>query len=253
MFPAEMRGGRIKDKFEREVVCELTDEAYAAAVESLTARSGKIKAPKQLEVLDIMRKHKCLTTGELEAMSRSSVSARDALVKKGALSIHRVETLRNPRKTIPTEEEFALSEDQESAVSAITGDKGKYLLHGVTGSGKTEVYIRIVQDCLAKGESAIVLVPEISLTPQLVAMFERRIKQPIAVYHSTLSAGERYDEWKRMVMGSAKVVIGARSAVFAPLRDIGVIIIDEEHETSYKSDIHPKYTAHEVARDAGQY
>ena len=118
----------------------------------------------------------------------------------------------------------------------------------MTGSGKTEVYIRIVRSCLERGKTAIVLVPEISLTPQLVGMFERRIGEEIAVYHSTLSAGERYDEWKRMVSGRARVVVGARSAVFAPLRDIGAIIIDEEHETSYRSDTHPRYTAHEIAR-----
>ena len=181
-------------------------------------------------------------------MVQKSASARDALIKKGALTIHKIETLRNPRRTAEIEDAFELTDDQRNAVRTISGANGKYLLHGVTGSGKTEVYIRIVQDCLKKGQTAIVLVPEISLTPQLVAMFERRIGQHIAVYHSTLTPGERYDEWKRMVLGRARVVIGARSAIFAPLKNIGVVIIDEEHETSYKSDIHPRYTAHEVAR-----
>lgn len=248
MFPAEMRGGRVKDKFEREIVYSLTDKEYEEVVQLLKTNTGKIKAPKQLEVLDIMRKYKQIKTNELESMLPSSSSARNALVDKGALSIHKIETLRNPRKVAKIEKDFVLSLDQKYAVETITSAKGKYLLHGVTGSGKTEVYIRIVQDCLIRGQSAIVLVPEISLTPQLVEMFERRIGQDIAVYHSTLSAGERYDEWKRMITGKARVVIGARSAVFAPLKNIGVIIIDEEHETSYKSDIHPKYTAHEIAR-----
>ena len=113
-----------------------------------------------------------------------------------------------------------MTEDQNKAINTITAKQGKYLLHGVTGSGKTEVYIKIVRHFLAQGRSAIVLVPEISLTPQLVSMFERRIGSEIAVYHSTLTPGERYDEWKRMILGKARVVIGARSAVFctAPRR-----------------------------------
>lgn len=248
MFPAEMRGGRVKDKFEREVVFLLSEEEYKKAAVSFLTEAGKIKAPKQFEVLRIMHEHKRLNTKELEAMLTESGSARDALVKKGYLSIEQINAFRSPRKAQETEQEFVLSSDQLNAYNTISSEKGKYLLHGVTGSGKTEVYIKLVQDCLKRGESAIVLVPEISLTPQLVSMFERRIGEHIAVYHSTLSAGERYDEWKRMVLGESRVVIGARSAVFAPLRNVGVIIIDEEHETSYRSDIHPRYTAHEIAR-----
>lgn len=248
MFPAQMRGGRVGDKFEREIIFALTDEAYHEAIESLKTSSGKIKAPKQMQVLNVLRQHKQLKTKKLERLVPGSASARDTLLKKGWLQSRQVETLRNPRKTAEIQKDFELSEEQENAVKTITQASGKYLLHGVTGSGKTEVYIHIVKHCLRQGKSAIVLVPEISLTPQLLAMFERRIGQDIAVYHSTLSPGERYDEWKRMVRGKARVVIGARSAIFAPLKDVGVIIIDEEHETSYKSDIHPKYTAHEVAR-----
>lgn len=248
MFPAEMRGGRIGDKLERELVFSLSDERYNDAVRSLTTADGKPKAPKQLEVLSAMRTYGTLKTAALEEVVPGSASARDALVKKGLLESRTVETLRHPRKTAQREEDFDLTEDQLGAANTILSETGKYLLHGVTGSGKTEVYIHIVRDCLKRGRSAIVLVPEISLTPQLVSMFERRIGQEIAVYHSTLTAGERYDEWKRMATGRAKVVIGARSAVFAPLKDVGVIIIDEEHESSYKSDMHPKYTAHEVAR-----
>lgn len=248
MFPAEMRGGRIGDKLERELVFCLGDAAFEEAVNSLKTADGRPKAPKQLEILKTMRNYGVLKTAALEELIPGSASSRDALVKKGLLELRTVETLRNPRKTAEREEDFTLTDDQLNAANTILSGSGKYLLHGVTGSGKTEVYIHIVRDCLKRGKSAIVLVPEISLTPQLVAMFERRIGQEIAVYHSTLTAGERYDEWKRMATGHAKVVIGARSAIFAPLKDIGVIIIDEEHESSYKSDMHPKYTAHEVAR-----
>ncbi len=248
MFPSQMRGGRVKELTEREVRYKLSDLEYEDAVKKLHYKDGRPKAPKQLSILKYMKDKGKVRTTKLEQAFPGSASARDALVKKGLLSVQTLEIYRSPQKTNILLDSFELSEEQKSAISAIQAEKGKYLLRGVTGSGKTEVYISIVNDCLQKGKSAIVLVPEISLTPQLVAMFMRRIGGSIAVYHSTLSPGERYDEWKRMAVGDAKVVIGARSAVFAPLRNIGVIIIDEEHETSYKSDMHPKYTAHEIAR-----
>ncbi len=248
MFPSQMRGGKVGDKHEREYVYNLSEEEYYEFATSLLTKDGKIKAPKQLEVLNALRENGRLKVNELSDLVKNNTSARTALEEKGAISVEIVEAFRSPRKEVLLEEEFDLTEDQNNAINTITAKQGKYLLHGVTGSGKTEVYIKVVRHFLAQGRSAIVLVPEISLTPQLVSMFERRIGSEIAVYHSTLTSGERYDEWKRMVLGKAKVVIGARSAIFAPLHDVGVIIIDEEHETSYKSDIHPKYTAHEVAR-----
>ncbi len=248
MFPAEMRGGRVRDRFEKEYTLLLDDEAFETFIASMKTADGKVKAPKQLALLEALRLRSPLKASELEQYVHDFSAAAAALEKKGAVSIGLVETLRSPQPYAQREEDFVLTEDQIAAVNAVTSAPGKFLLHGVTGSGKTEVYIAIVRHCLAHGKSAIVLVPEISLTPQLVSMFQRRIGQEIAVYHSTLTPGERYDEWKRMATGRAKVVIGARSAVFAPLRDVGVIIIDEEHETSYKSDTHPKYTAHEVAR-----
>lgn len=248
MFPAEMRGGRVRDRFEKEIELSIDGDDYDAFVSSLKTVDGKVKAPKQLHVLEALQAHGCLPAAALGRLVPDCSAAVSALAKKGAVSVSNVETLRTPRRTARREEDFELTDEQNAAVQTVTSAPGKYLLHGVTGSGKTEVYIAIVRDCLARGKSAIVLVPEISLTPQLVSMFQRRIGQDIAVYHSTLTPGERYDEWKRMATERAKVVIGARSAVFAPLRDVGVIIIDEEHESSYKSDTHPKYTAHEVAR-----
>src|SRR5690606_18987197 len=121
------------------------------------------------------------------------------------------------------------------------------LLYGVTGSGKTEVYLQSIADCLALGRQAIVLVPEISLTPQMVERFKSRFGDAVAVMHSRLSDGERYDEWRKIRHGQADVVVGARSAIFAPFAQIGLIIIDEEHETSYKQDDTPKYHARDVA------
>ena len=120
------------------------------------------------------------------------------------------------------------------------------LLHGVTGSGKTEVYLRIIAACLEQGRGAIVLVPDISLTPQTLGRFQARFGDRVAVLHSRLSDGERYDEWLRIKRGDV-IVVGARSAVFAPVPRLGVIIIDEEHEGSYKQDETPRYHAREVA------
>ena len=131
---------------------------------------------------------------------------------------------------------------------ALRRGEGKFLLCGVTGSGKTEVYIRAVREALALGKAAIVLVPEIALTPQMVSWFRARFGAGAAVLHSRLSPGERFDEWRRIRRGEARVVIGARSAVFAPCEKLGVIIIDEEHEQSYLSDKHPRYDAREVAQ-----
>jgi primosomal protein N' (replication factor Y) len=140
----------------------------------------------------------------------------------------------------------ALTEDQRGAVAALLGG-GPALLHGVTGSGKTEVYLHAVADTLARGRSAIVLVPEIGLTPQAVRRFIARFGDVVAVLHSGLSAGERHDEWLRLRTGEARVCVGPRSAVFAPLSDIGLIVIDEEHESSYKHEGDPRYDARTVA------
>ncbi|WKL02902.1 primosomal protein N' [Paenibacillus amylolyticus] len=122
-----------------------------------------------------------------------------------------------------------------------------FLLHGVTGSGKTEVYLQTIQQCIEQDRQAIVLVPEIALTPQMVERFKGRFGDQVAVMHSRLSGGERYDEWRKIREGQVKVAIGARSAVFAPFSRLGLIIMDEEHETSYKQEETPKYHARDVA------
>src|SRR5690606_10617636 len=129
-------------------------------------------------------------------------------------------------------------------------DEGRFqtfLLKGVTGSGKTEVYLQVIERALDRGKNAIVLVPEISLTPQAVSRFTARFKTEIAVLHSGLGAGERFDEWRRAQRGDVRIVVGARSAIFAPLANLGVIIVDEEHDTSYKQSEVPRYHARDVA------
>ena len=144
--------------------------------------------------------------------------------------------------------EKELTSEQEKALIKIKNSNSNiFLLKGVTGSGKTEVYMNLVKDTLSKGKSAVILVPEISLTPQMIERFKGRFGKEVAVFHSKLSDGERYDEWYRVKENKAKVVIGARSALFLPFCNLGIIIIDEEHENTYKSDQNPKYVTREVA------
>lgn len=150
-----------------------------------------------------------------------------------------------------------LNEEQEKAVYEIVSDIGQesrtYLLEGITGSGKTEVYLQVIERVLCQGKTAIVLVPEISLTPQMTNRFIARFGQKVALLHSGLSEGEKYDEWRKIQRGDAQVVVGARSAIFAPLTNIGAIIIDEEHEATYKQDSNPRYHAREVAKLRADY
>src|SRR5690606_9528965 len=122
-----------------------------------------------------------------------------------------------------------------------------FLLQGITGSGKTEVYLQAIEGALALNRTAIILVPEISLTPQTVGRFKARFAEDIAVLHSALGKGERYDEWRRAQRGEVRIVVGARSAVFAPVKDLGIIVVDEEHDTSYKQGESPRYHARDVA------
>ena len=148
----------------------------------------------------------------------------------------------------------SLGEDQRAALEPLLaalrgGEVRRALLHGVTGSGKTEVYLRVAQEALAQGRSAIVMVPEIALTPQIVARFEARFGETVAVLHSRMTPGQRYEQWRRLREGEARVCVGPRSAVFAPVSDLGLIVIDEEHDSSYKHEGDPRYDAREVAAE----
>ena len=177
-----------------------------------------------------------------------SLSSLNTLIKKNVLIEEKKEHYRvnyNNERTIRKE----LTTDQRKVVDeVISNDKSTYLLYGVTGSGKTEVYMEIIDYYLNKGKTSIVLVPEISLTPQMIDRFHKRFGDKIAAIHSGLSDGEKYDEYRRISRGEASIVIGARSAVFAPLKNIGIIIIDEEHSDSYKqSDPSPRYHARDIA------
>ena len=244
MIPAPMRGGRVREKTVRVVSLCVSGEALEQAL------AKNKRAPKRLRALEELRGGpKPLTY--LNALAPGAVNA---LRQQGVVAIDADEVLRRPYQALdgPCQPDPELTGEQRAAVGqieeALRGEGGRFLLHGVTGSGKTEVYIRAIRETLRSGRAAIVLVPEISLTPQMVDWFRARFGSDAAVLHSRLSDGERFDEWRRIRRGEARVVIGARSAVFAPVERLGIVIVDEEHESSYQSDKRPRYDARDVAR-----
>ncbi|MBE0416522.1 MAG: primosomal protein N' [Coriobacteriia bacterium] len=192
-----------------------------------------------------------VTVGELTAALGAVSPVVKRLKDAGAVRVSIRRRFRDPAvRERPALRHEVLSIGQTAALDAITaaGAGECILLHGVTGSGKTEVYLRAIEEEIAAGRSAIVLVPEISLTPQTVGRFRSRFSERIAVLHSRLSAGERLDQWDRVANGEALVAIGARSALFAPVHNLGLVVIDEEHESSYKQSSAPRYLARDVAR-----
>lgn len=204
------------------------------------------RAKKQLEVVNYLSENGGKFNNFLVSMF--GVSSVKALRDKGVLIESSVHDRCIPIKTLSREDKkVTLTSQQEKAVDTIIKKSNTYLLHGVTGSGKTEVYQRIIQLMLEKGKTAIMLVPEIALTPQMLGIFRARFGDNVAILHSGLNASERYDEWKRLRDGKANIAIGARSAIFAPLSNIGVIIIDEEHDASYQSESNPRYDTKVIA------
>ncbi|SHE56996.1 replication restart DNA helicase PriA [Thermoanaerobacter uzonensis DSM 18761] len=211
------------------------------------------RAPKQYEILQYLKNRSPIRLSELVKVLNIDYGVIRSLQNKGYIEIYEEEVLRFSVKDIERTKPLLLTEEQQRAVeevksSILTGTFDKYLLFGVTGSGKTEVYLQLIDEAIKIGKSAIVLVPEISLTPQTIERFVSRFGNRVAVIHSGLSPGERFDEWRKVKNGLVDVVVGVRNAVFAPFNNLGLIIIDEEHETTYKqSDLRPKYNAKEVA------
>ncbi|MCA1993455.1 MAG: primosomal protein N', partial [Coleofasciculus sp. S288] len=208
---------------------------------------------RQREVLDVLRRRGGdLWLTELLQICNTNSSVVKALEQKGYVVIQQREILRTATSpSVTGDRPKALTAAQAEALDVITGLDGftQVLLHGVTGSGKTEVYLQAIAPLLAKGKSALVLVPEIGLTPQLTDRFRARFGHKVCVYHSALSEGERYDTWRQMLAGEPQVAIGTRSAIFAPLPELGLIILDEEHDTSFKQDQPaPTYHARTVAQ-----
>jgi len=206
---------------------------------------------KQKHILNIVKERKLI---KKEILNKISLSSTNTLIKKDILKEIEKEEYRLDNDE-EKQEKYPLTNDQKIVVDQILNEQEKniFLLHGVTGSGKTEVYMEIIEKLKEKNKTSIVLVPEISLTPQIVNRFKKRFGRKIAILHSRLSEGEKYDEYRKISRGEVDIVIGARSAVFAPLNNIGTIIIDEEHSTSYKQESNPKYSAIDVAIERSRY
>ena len=209
------------------------------------------KNDKQKELISKLNKRDYLKK-ELEEYS----SSINTLLKNNVLDKYLKEVYRLDEEVDIINNNVELNSEQKHAVNIVKKYRNEFrpfLLFGVTGSGKTEVYMNMIDNVIKDGKSAIVLVPEISLTPQLVNNFKNRFGKSIAVLHSGLSEGEKYDEWRKIYRNEVKIVIGARSAIFAPLNNLGIIIIDEEHTTTYKQDSNPRYHAIDVALFRGKY
>ncbi|MEG2570922.1 MAG: primosomal protein N', partial [Clostridia bacterium] len=217
-------------------------------------RLKKAKAPARAKIIEYLLNNECTSVKELCYFTGASAATVAALEREGLVSISERLSFRRPKiRGLLGGAEITLNPEQEAAYNslAVKLDEGKpacSLLYGVTGSGKTPIYVKLVQKAIDLGRESIVLVPEIALTPQLVERFYGYFGDKIAILHSALSVGERFDEWKRIRSGEVSVVVGTRSAVFAPLKKIGLIVIDEEQEHTYKSSGSPRYHAREVAK-----
>ncbi len=245
-LPSKMRGGRIK-KLEKNIV--FVNPEYLEQDPNLFIKKS---AHSQMEVYEYV-------SGEDEAEqsylnTEFSAAAVRNLIARGVFLTKQVEVLRTPFSgVVHKDKEITLTADQQAAADKILSSDIPSLLFGVTGSGKTEVYLDCIERVLERGQSAIMLVPEISLTPQVMRIFRARFGDEVALLHSGLSDGERFDEWRRLLTGKAHVAVGARSAIFAPLDNIGLIVIDEEHDTSYVSESNPRYITRDVALFRAKY
>ena len=241
---------RIKDKTLNFVYLKKDIEEIEEDIENRV-----IKSEKQKRVLNFLIQNEGIQTVELEILTDTTNAVLKALEKKEYIEIVEQKVERNPfvNKEIKPTTNLKLTDEQHEAFESINkaiinNEYKEALLYGVTGSGKTEIYLQLIGEVLKKEKTAIILVPEISLTPQMVDRFIARFgENKIAVLHSKLSIGERYDQWNRIKKGDCKIVIGARSAIFAPLENLGLIVIDEEHDSSYKSETNPRYNAKELA------
>ena len=239
---------RLNDKTERIAVLTSSPE------EALEFASHRPKsAAMQKAVLELLCSVGSVSVKELCYFTGASTATVNRLEKLGYLTLMERPVLRCKEiKPAKLDGPLVLNEDQAEAFAMLNlqrkeAEPGVALLYGVTGSGKTSVYIKLIQTCLDEGKSAMLLVPEIALTPQLLATMAAYFGETVAVLHSSLSAAERYDQWKRVKTGEAKLVVGTRSAVFAPCENLGLVILDEEQEHSYKSENSPRYHAREVA------
>ena len=249
-------GHRIKEKSREFVYLKQEVEEIEQAI-----KEKKVKSEKQIRILRFLMEHDGVLVTDLECFTDTSRTIMKTLEKNGYVEIIAKEVERNPivNKNTKKSEKIQLNQQQQQAYETIKKSieeqkYEKYLLYGVTGSGKTEVYLQLIEAVIQNNRTAMMLVPEISLTPQMVQRFIARFgKERLAVLHSKLSLGERYDQWMRIKKKEANIVIGARSAVFAPIENLGMIILDEEHDSSYKSDTTPRYHVKDIAKEMKAY
>ena len=240
---------RIGDKKRRMVSLAISSEDALALLESKRRSS-----PQRYEVVQLLSTLGRASASDLSYFTGISAQTLRAMEKSGIISFSEEEELRVPQIMADEKgEPIILNDEQEKAFEQIlsltkTGKGEAVLLQGVTGSGKTQVYLRLVQEVLAQGKTAVVLVPEIVLTPQMMRKFSSYFGDSVAMLHSSLRVSERYDQWKRIRRGEVQVVLGTRSAIFAPLKNLGLIILDEEQESSYQSENPPRYHTRDIAK-----
>ncbi|NMB00986.1 MAG: primosomal protein N' [Firmicutes bacterium] len=224
-------------RYGKERVGAKTGQVVTLLVEDPELRKNAVA---QRRVVDVLKTKRQILASELITLTNTSYATLQALERQGVISLSLTRLERNVEWALVPDPEVTLTDQQRAAVDLVLtelqGERRPVLLHGVTGSGKTEVYLKVIAEVLKEGKQAIVLVPEIALTPQTLNRFATRFKQGVSVLHSGMSLGERFDQWGKIYRGEVNVVIGARSAVFAPVPNLGLIILDEEHEGTYKQE-----------------
>lgn len=240
-LPSDLRNGKVRPKFKK----------FATLNENIDINAYRLLLRKNASMQHALLNHiEDVKVDEVTFLNTNFTSgAVNKFIEDNILIISEHRSYRKPTSDDKKDKQITLNNYQAMSVEQIEAAKGEtVVLFGVTGSGKTEVYMHVIERVIKQGKTAIMLVPEISLTPQVMGNFKARFGDEVAVLHSGLSSGERYDEWERLLGGECKIAIGARSAIFAPLKNLGVIVIDEEHDSSYTSDSNPRYNTIDVAR-----
>ena len=239
-IPTQLRNGKAKPLYINFVE---TTEAFKPDEMLLNVRKN---ATKQIDLILNLKEGQLYAQSELNKKYGSNNVNK--LIENGFLRQITSAKIRSPERIAKEDKQVTLTQEQNKVVEQVLANRDKcHLLFGVTGSGKTEVYMHVISQVLKECKTAILLVPEISLTPQVLSTFTARFGDDVAILHSGLSDGERFDEWQRLRTGQARIAIGARSAIFAPLNNLGVIVLDEEHDPSYKAESNPRYQTHDVA------
>lgn len=261
-----------KNKYNIKTINDLVKQNYIDSYISLNKKSSikyieyihlenpeysniiRKNAIKQLAILDYLFENGTTEKSKLLNETKSTNSTLKTLEDKKLIKVEKKDIYRNILEEVKKLKKIKLNEEQQKAYDLILGTtENNFLIHGVTGSGKTEIYLQLVEYYINKGKEAIILVPEISLTPQTIERFQGRFGKNIAVLHSKLTISERADQWRMIRDKEVKIVVGARSAIFAPFENIGIIVIDEEHEKSYQSEKNPKYSAIDIAKKRAEY